>query len=83
MAKAIQRHAFVQTNGRPVYLYDHDIAGVASVVTEKHGACLILRMKGLDDIWIRDDERHRTLLMMATQADEAALVKTLRSRTPS
>lgn len=75
MAKTPLRHSYIQTNGRPIYLYDHDVVAVASVVTEKHGACLVLKMRGIDDVWIKDDVKHRALLMLATPADDHTRIK--------
>lgn len=79
MGRAPQRHAFRQTNGRPIFVYDDDIGAVASVNTEKHGACLILKMKGMDDVWILDDPRHRALLGLADDADDLAMIKANRA----
>lgn len=66
-----QRLPFIQTNGKIAYIYDHDISVVVSVTTDKHGACLILRIRGGEDVWITDIDRHRWLLGMATNIDTA------------
>ena len=65
------RLPFVQTNGKNAYLYDADIATVVSVSTEKNGACLILRVRGGEDVWIKDNDRHRWLLSMADNVETA------------
>lgn len=68
MAEPQTRQPFVNTAGREVYLYDHDIAAVVSISTQKHGPCLLLSVRGSEDVWIRDDERHRRLLSIPPAA---------------
>lgn len=73
-AEASLRLPFIQTNGKQVFLYDYDIAGVVSVSTDKHGACLILRVRDGEDVWITDIDRHRWLLNMASNVEVAELL---------
>lgn len=77
MSRDHVRHAFERTQGNEIYLYAHDIFSVTSVMTEKHGPCLILLIRGGTEIWIKDTPKHRWLLDIASAAEQADALKGL------
>jgi hypothetical protein len=60
------RHGYQTTAGGEVYVEDREIVTVTSVMTKKHGPCLILRVRDGEQIWIVDGERARMQLRLGS-----------------
>lgn len=63
------RIPLMQSNGKPIYVYDADVSGVVAVTTDRHGPCLILHVRNADEVWVLDTPRNRLLLSMADNDD--------------
>jgi hypothetical protein len=77
-----KRHAFVTTNRKEAFLYEADVISITAVNTEKSGACLILKLKNGDEMWILDTEVHRQHLNMASEAESIQLLAKLNRLKP-
>ncbi len=63
------RFGYRSTGGSEVYLDDREVVTVTAVTTAKHGACLLLRTRDGEKIWIVDDSRARTQLRLGSAPD--------------
>jgi len=63
------RHGYQTTAGGEIYVEDREIVTVTSVLTKKHGQCLILRTRDGEQLWVVDSERSRLQLRLGSPPD--------------
>ena len=66
MSRDEYRQPFEQTNGKTVFLHPRDISAIYALSTQKHGPCLLIKIRQGDDVWIRDTQEARNGLDIAS-----------------